>query len=69
MNYLTLRDEFLRSTAHVREPNRRVVLICRRAEAARKERPEAAQVLKRACFHACLAAMKAGLPRPGSGAC
>lgn len=56
---LAIRDRFLNSTRRVKDPHRRVLAICRLAEAARKERPEKADAVKRACFHACLEALKA----------
>jgi len=55
-----MRDDFLKRAGRINDPHKRVIRICRLAEAARKERPEEAEAIKRACFHACLEAMRAG---------
>ncbi|MDD2443508.1 MAG: hypothetical protein PHS52_03295 [Desulfotomaculaceae bacterium] len=56
--YLRLRDAYLLATKSFKDPNRRVVWICRLAELAREKRLEEAEIIKRACFHACLEALK-----------
>ncbi|BAF60422.1 hypothetical protein PTH_2241 [Pelotomaculum thermopropionicum SI] len=59
-DHLLIRDQLLKSTYRESDPNRRVIAICRRAEEMRRRRPGQDETLKRACFHACLEAVKAG---------
>lgn len=62
-DHLLIRDQLLKNTRRESHPNRRVIAICRRAEEMRRRRPGQDEALKRACFHACLEAMKAGRGR------
>ncbi|NPV72274.1 MAG: hypothetical protein HPY89_00470 [Pelotomaculum sp.] len=58
-DYLLIRDQLLESTRRESDPNRRVIAICRQAEEMRR-RPGQDEAIKRACFHACVEAMRAG---------
>gem|GEM_PF-2164996 len=62
--HLLIRDQLLKITRRESDPNRRVIAICRRVEEMRRRRPGQDEALKRACFHACLEALKAGQGEP-----
>lgn len=55
MDHLTVRDELLQETDVIKNPNERVIAICRLVIRMRDEWPEGEiDALKRGCFHACL---------------